>query len=157
MFYAKKPFIAAALMISLFAAVALFFMHPERPTLGDTLKTAGDIAVYRGYPLSSAKTQLFHIPSNSKLLLLFKGAIRFHSQREGIKPNITFMVWCRLDSPPRLYGYSSRTGEMGSDHEWCYMPDDFKNKMQLLLENSDHEPVRSHISVKKIDGVVIAN
>ena len=71
---------------------------------------------------------------NATVLKLLKASHHFHSQPPQSSMNGGYVFWIWVDSerstPPHPYVYVPKTGELGRDHEWCYVSVKFRDWMK---------------------------
>lgn len=66
------------------------------------------------------------------MLGLLRNSGRFHSSAPHDEADFFVGVEeynTKVQNPPITYYYVSRTGELGKDKEWCYVPAEFKKSM----------------------------
>ena len=74
---------------------------------------------------------------NAKMLLLLRTSSRFHATPSYLPADYMFTLGSsRERGHSIIVSYFTKTGELGHDHDWCYVPEGFKTWMKTLPKPS---------------------
>lgn len=147
-------------LLAVIAAVVLlcFYRHwqNQQPSLRDTLVAPAMVDVYEPSPhphqpdqngIITGEAPVAHVQHRGsgdmdykpRMILLLKTSKRFHSDPPTVKPNYAIDIFS--DDPAirlQQFEYVSATGELGRDHDWCYVPDEFRDWIKSLPVGRHH-------------------
>lgn len=86
-----------------------------------------------------AMTHTFTMDTDPDLLFSLRRSTRYHSDAPKVKQHTGFVIFCwaahELDTGPHSYAYIPESGELGSDHEWCNVPPQFRKRINKAINS----------------------
>ena len=67
-----------------------------------------------------------------QMLRLLRHSSGFHSAPISAAHDYLIMVALNMDVPEHIYKYDVVSGELGSDHDWCFPPKEFQTWMRSI-------------------------
>ena len=104
----------------------------------------------KGVRILGPGVAMLHRSENAPMFLAIKASNRFHSNPPHKPADYVISVSVQNYKYEADYDYYANTGELGRDHDWCYVPAAFKDWMNKIAK-----PVHTKFKTKNIDGVVI--
>ena len=91
-----------------------------------------------------------HRSENAPVFLAIKASSRFHSNPPHKAADYVITVSVQNYKYEAECDYYASTGELGRDHDWCYVPAAFKDWI-----NKTAKPVHTKFKSRNVDGVVV--